>query len=651
MKIGRNKPCPCGSGKKFKHCCLRLERGLGQGSGSGVGIRRAITRASQWEADIVPIPAAFEDDPTARPAAVLLVADGFVVHSEILSRPSPEPQEMAAELARQLARAVETTQAVPRSLVVRYPDVAAHLRPLVREAGWKMKIVEGAMPELDNAARSLREQVSGSRGSRVFASSAQTWASWGLGPQACEKLFAGAAAYHRAAPWRQLRNTSFLDFTGPSGDLWTLGVLGHGGEQFGISLYGEPSDPIGVARGAPPEALTGPVLSLLLDSGAEIPREMRKEVASAGWEVAAPDAYPYLLTINTPAGGLTRRAEADLLAALHSVLAFLKAHGEEIEGSEKRLDFRDPMTGSRICYWPGERRWNPFMEVGRLRPGGVQGHGADLDATFDPAELVAALDLEALEGDPSEIPWPDLEALERFERSLTEEGLGRQTVGRHLANAEAFIGFLNVVQGARLTSMHEADLRLFLFEWSPLKSEVGRATALAAPTSLKRFLRFLATADGIWLPTATDVLADKELYEDRLLSCPEGAWWDQSVGLWRSSSTQDLYARRMLPDRELESCGEWGAMMGPVEARLLSILRRRWLGWRDQLLESGMQASEEFDAKLSERQRKWETTPRQDLDGNTPAGAIAAEREQAVAQGALQGEPRSPLRYDKQKES
>lgn len=21
-KIGRNEPCPCGSGKKYKHCCL-----------------------------------------------------------------------------------------------------------------------------------------------------------------------------------------------------------------------------------------------------------------------------------------------------------------------------------------------------------------------------------------------------------------------------------------------------------------------------------------------------------------------------------------------------------------------------------------------------------------------------------------------------
>ncbi len=22
-RVGRNEPCPCGSGKKFKHCCLR----------------------------------------------------------------------------------------------------------------------------------------------------------------------------------------------------------------------------------------------------------------------------------------------------------------------------------------------------------------------------------------------------------------------------------------------------------------------------------------------------------------------------------------------------------------------------------------------------------------------------------------------------
>ena len=26
VKVGRNKPCPCGSGKKFKYCCARAEQ-------------------------------------------------------------------------------------------------------------------------------------------------------------------------------------------------------------------------------------------------------------------------------------------------------------------------------------------------------------------------------------------------------------------------------------------------------------------------------------------------------------------------------------------------------------------------------------------------------------------------------------------------
>ncbi len=28
MKVGRNAPCPCGSGKKYKHCCLNKKNAL-----------------------------------------------------------------------------------------------------------------------------------------------------------------------------------------------------------------------------------------------------------------------------------------------------------------------------------------------------------------------------------------------------------------------------------------------------------------------------------------------------------------------------------------------------------------------------------------------------------------------------------------------
>ena len=28
MKVGRNQPCPCGSGKKYKHCCAGKRNNL-----------------------------------------------------------------------------------------------------------------------------------------------------------------------------------------------------------------------------------------------------------------------------------------------------------------------------------------------------------------------------------------------------------------------------------------------------------------------------------------------------------------------------------------------------------------------------------------------------------------------------------------------
>jgi preprotein translocase subunit SecA len=33
QKVGRNDPCPCGSGKKYKHCCMRSEAGVRAGAG------------------------------------------------------------------------------------------------------------------------------------------------------------------------------------------------------------------------------------------------------------------------------------------------------------------------------------------------------------------------------------------------------------------------------------------------------------------------------------------------------------------------------------------------------------------------------------------------------------------------------------------
>lgn len=46
MKPGRNDPCPCGSGKKYKHCCLAREEAIGPEELAWRRVRRAIETAA-----------------------------------------------------------------------------------------------------------------------------------------------------------------------------------------------------------------------------------------------------------------------------------------------------------------------------------------------------------------------------------------------------------------------------------------------------------------------------------------------------------------------------------------------------------------------------------------------------------------------------
>ncbi len=84
MKIGRNAPCPCGSGKKYKACCLKLDR-ENRGNLGAVPIREVAAQVEAWQADLRPMAAGFEDDPGARPAVLLVTADDFVIFSDVLA--------------------------------------------------------------------------------------------------------------------------------------------------------------------------------------------------------------------------------------------------------------------------------------------------------------------------------------------------------------------------------------------------------------------------------------------------------------------------------------------------------------------------------------------------------------------------------------
>ncbi len=52
-KTGRNAPCPCGSGKKYKKCCLSLKEGGGAGTGRFIPVYTELDQLSNSVVELI----------------------------------------------------------------------------------------------------------------------------------------------------------------------------------------------------------------------------------------------------------------------------------------------------------------------------------------------------------------------------------------------------------------------------------------------------------------------------------------------------------------------------------------------------------------------------------------------------------------------
>jgi hypothetical protein len=190
----RNDPCPCGSGKKYKRCCLGGDEGdrrrLSLQSG-GRGRSRAETLNDLataelppvWELDAAPIDVRLDDDPAARPAMVLVAAGGLILHVDVVSHPPAEPAEVAVILVAALDAAQAAAARAPALVVVRHESVATALRPLLASTNI---VVDRSidLPEVDAVLAGYDTHVLGmpareGRYPRIAAP--ETWAGWALG--------------------------------------------------------------------------------------------------------------------------------------------------------------------------------------------------------------------------------------------------------------------------------------------------------------------------------------------------------------------------------------------------------------------------------------------------------------------------------------
>ncbi len=353
MKIGRNTSCPCGSGKKYKHCCLKLDaerRRYGgdagrPGDSNEAAIRRAARRAKTWQVDLLAFAARFGDDPGARPANLMVTAAGFVIFHDVLGRPSAEVEDIAAELHRGIFEAGARVGGFPRRIEVREAEVATALERLIREGGSPIPVRAAPLPEMDKVRDALHESMGG-QATPFSVSRPELWAGWGHPDDWIAEMFTAGAAYFRAGPWRHFDNFPPIVAVSPAERVWYLSIMGSGGVEYGLNFYSDPYDPDRILDHDPggPE---GRVLSLTFDREGKLPRPMQREISRAGWQVASPDAYPILLAINTPAGGL-RRVDADDLVTITAAVA---AWAAVIDGDPELADagpWRDPETGVEL---------------------------------------------------------------------------------------------------------------------------------------------------------------------------------------------------------------------------------------------------------------------------------------------------------------
>jgi hypothetical protein len=536
----------------------------------------------------------------------------------------------------------------PTVVELRFREIVAPLATRLQSRSISVRTAD-SLPKLEAALdsferRVLKKKPQSDRTAGVRASSAGTWRGWGLTDDQTARIFSAAAGYYRAAPWRFFTNDQILRCQRPGGEGWDCVVLGNAGIELGIGMYSRREDILdlliatsqGNARPQRPQA----VLSLTFGGTQFLGRAAVREIRSAGWEVAEANALPFLMAIETPAGGITSSRFEDLEAALLAIPRFVDSHRAVLTGDEVvrfPLQWTDPESGTGVRYDGfdyeddiGESLWGIPSEIAPALP---KGSGADPTATItdDIAKVDGEYGPAAIQGFIDD----QMKIVERFGEELSSDtgsrSLSRTTVSKHFMNAELFVDFLGNSQGVPLRAVTEYDLRVFLYDWYPRKVRSSKTEARSLPVSLTRFFEYLAEFENIEYPWALPILRDVDAFMERWESFPGGHWWDSDTADWQSDLYANLSARVLLYEMgdDTDDTMDWGGAngtMGIVEAELAQALQRQWLLWREEEVLRGTTDPELARAAIVARQRDWERTPNALVDGLTPAEAVARER-------------------------
>jgi hypothetical protein len=473
---------------------------------SALGIRRiqearreAARAESTWDADVIPVMARFEDGKSPRPVMVLVIAGDMIVYHDMRGHLRGGAEAVAQTLDRAIAALAQETGCYPETIRVRQAAVAEALGLLLAPRQVRVEI-----DETDHLAAVAGEMIEAVTGVHLWPPICRpdTWGAWDLPHGLIKDLFKAAAEFFRQAPWRVLSNLQAPRALFPSGDSWTCCVLGEARQEFGLALYENASDLFDVAAFTPETeqpfaGVRGRLLSLTFNSAELAGDDAVREARLGRWEVAGPAAYPQLITVNSPGGGVTAEEIRELIVLLEAVPRFARANRKSMRREQQTglatvpSDWRDEPSGVVFTY-SGEAAIHDMLEAARtagsgsrLTPEVLQ----DLDEAFseataeagvdaDPDTVLAAINrgLQARTSAYNQRPQTDLGGLSpaqvhrllgaewntpdsalRFRTDLAPDDLGESA---HLANARSLIQLAIEHNGLGLTQAGNLKLDL-----------------------------------------------------------------------------------------------------------------------------------------------------------------------------------------------
>jgi len=610
MKPSRNDPCPCGSGKKYKACHLaadesaaRAERQLGLPAALEARVTEVARRAPVWEVDVVPLHEKFRE--TGEPGSLVIVgAGGLIVSGDVLARRCVGLAARAAAVLGAVKVAGAKTGLLPERLRVRDAKLAAALAPELERRD--ITVEAGVLTELDEAIEGSLQHLAGGGASGAVCA-VWAWAETEATAGELAAFHAAAAALFRAEPWQRLAdsNTLVLRFSGEE-EPWAVSVMGAGGMYYGLAVYSDLRDPDILAEreatgGEFISAMRGWSLTLSFDPPKELSRPMRREVATAGWELAAPDAYPTLFSLRLPGRRITAELLNRMTAACRAIAAFTSQERPQVP-------FVDPLTGVTVAFLHAGSAL-PWPPLERAHAVGAEGPGADAEAVL------------RVRGDEDLVLPGEGERLDRFLAWLDAQRPSRAAREREARTALTWARML-VASGLPAGSATEYDLRRFLYDFVVEIDPIPKATAKHLTRSLRHLFRYYAEHEGIVYPWADGVLAELDLMADGVEDVRDVL--DAAGG----DLMEDFERRVFVPAPSVPGLERgWMAKAGPAAA-LWPELQRRWLIWYDEAVRSGITDPGDLHDVLVGRQRQWENTPHPDLGGQSPRRVLSeAERE------------------------